>query len=186
MIWDVICYAQVSLDADDEGGLDGNYEESQEPPHELLSLTFQNDYSNRQIKEESQDDSETEESRYSLEDESSLAHSLAFPTDVRSPSSYFSNRSPVTSSNVPDDSNVFCASSDKRTYNEVETTLDYTDEFDIFGKNVGVQLKQLPLENALEMQAKIHQLLIDERLKVIRQNKRNGLVIENDESEVNV
>lgn len=152
----------------------GNYAEGEESPHELLSLTYQDDLMDRQIKEESRDDSETDEEPWS-------PHSLAFAGDARSTCSYFSNHSPTTSSNVPDESSIFNAGSNQQTYDQ--TTL-HEDEFDLFGKYIATQLRQLPLKNALEMQIKIMQLITNERLKVIQQNKRNGLIIENgDESE---
>lgn len=45
-------------------------------------------------------------------------------------------------------------------------------EFDVFAKNIALQLNRLPLENALTVQKKIHDLLLAERLAVIRhQNK---------------
>ncbi|XP_065205726.1 uncharacterized protein LOC135835413 [Planococcus citri] len=198
---------QVSLDAVDdeyEQSFDNEeFLETQDSPHDLLTVSFQacddESYTNHQIKEESKDeDSETEiASRCSapFEDEpaSSTAHSLTFSNlvaEVGTPRSYFStNKSPVSSSNAPFESSTFRRTSSDQNKNSfrggvVDTSLGQMDEFDIFGKNVGIQLKQLPLENALELQAKIHQLIIAERLKVIRQNKKNGLIIEdNDDAE---
>lgn len=170
------------------------FSERRDSPHDLLSVTYQGGdepFTSRHIKEESREDSETEDiSRCSpFEDEpaSSITHSLTFSNltaEPRSPGSYFSSRSPVTSSNVYEPATFRRTSSDKQSFNErVETTLGYSDEFDMFAKTVAVQLRQLPLENALEMQARIHQLLIDERLKVIRQNKKNGLIIEDDDDD---
>lgn len=185
------------MDAEDDSELafdTEDYSDNLESPHNMLTLQFQDAGSpfnaSRSIKEESQEDSGTDaEGLYSYEQDepSSAAHSLPFSnlTEARSPASYFSNRSPVTSSNLLDDSgNTIRASTDKRMYrDEVETTFNYNDEFDIFAKNVGLQLKKLPLENALQMQAKIHQLLIDERLKVIRRNKRNDCEIEHENND---
>lgn len=39
-------------------------------------------------------------------------------------------------------------------------------EFDLFGKYIAMQLKSLPFENALELEAKIHSIISETRLKI--------------------
>lgn len=51
---------------------------------------------------------------------------------------------------------------------------DKETEFDVFGKYIACQLKQLPLANAVSLQIKIHSLIGEERLQVIRQMKDNN------------
>lgn len=59
--------------------------------------------------------------------------------------------------------------------------LNDANKFDVFAKHVAIQLKRLPLENALRVQNDMHQLLINERLAVIRQSKKKGLIIEHND-----
>ncbi len=68
---------------------------------------------------------------------------------------------------------------------ENQRSLVELNEFDVFAKNVALQLKQLPLENALQVQAKIHEILITERLNVIRKSKQNASCAENKEAQKN-
>ncbi|XP_015907832.1 uncharacterized protein [Parasteatoda tepidariorum] len=42
-------------------------------------------------------------------------------------------------------------------------------EFDVFGRNVVLQLKQLPLVHALELQAEIMNLIVQKRIQALRQ-----------------
>lgn len=44
-------------------------------------------------------------------------------------------------------------------------------EFDVFGKYVASQLKQLPLENAVLLQIKFQSMIGEERLYLLRQSK---------------
>ncbi|XP_044726799.1 uncharacterized protein LOC123290610 [Chrysoperla carnea] len=51
---------------------------------------------------------------------------------------------------------------------------DNDDEFDIFGKSVAIQLRKLPLNQALKAQLDIQTLLINARLKANKGNEGNG------------
>jgi len=67
------------------------------------------------------------------------------------------------------------ANSSRLTYIEegvhCQNIAEELNEFDVFAKNIALQLNRLPLENALKVQKKIHDLLLAERLTVIRQNR---------------
>ena len=52
-------------------------------------------------------------------------------------------------------------------------------EFDVFGKYVAIQLQRLPIENALELEAQIHQLITETRLKIIRSSNQRSNSSEN-------
>lgn len=79
-----------------------------------------------------------------------------------------STSSQNTTPQISTNQNITTKTSSKSMYE------DNDDEFDIFGKSVAIQLRKLPLNQALKAQLDIQTLLINARLKANKGNEGNG------------